>query len=61
MVLKDQKLQYQKDGEYILANGSEYSEYHIAKIIGESETSMLVLLEMLVPSACIIARATNIQ
>lgn len=30
---------YQKDGVYILAHGSGRSEYHIAKIISEGETS----------------------
>lgn len=39
MVLKEQKLPYQKDGVYILAHGSGRSEYHIAKIISEGETS----------------------
>jgi hypothetical protein len=38
-VLKEKKLPYEKDGVYILARSGKQTEYHIAKIISEGETS----------------------
>lgn len=39
--MKDIKPPYQKENIYILARGGMRPEYHIAKIIGQGETSNL--------------------
>jgi len=39
MLLKEKKAPYKKEEIYILANSSKKTEYHIAKIISEGETS----------------------
>ena len=37
--MKEKKPPYEKENVYILARGGKCPEYHIAKIIGKSETS----------------------
>jgi len=37
--MKEKKLNYEKEGIYILARNNKRTEYHIAKIISEGETS----------------------
>ena len=37
--MKEKKPPYEKENVYILARGGKRQEYHIAKIIGQGETS----------------------